>query len=90
MISIPSAQKGPEDLIPRLSSYYIYAAKRDGGQHPILQRTNTENWKQIFPEKELCSYSPNFHIHMSVTDLFIPSIDLPILLQEICGPITDT
>jgi hypothetical protein len=53
-----------------------------------LQRTNTENWKQIFPEKELDSHSPNFHIHGSVrSDLYIPTIGLPILLQEIRGPI---
>ncbi len=52
-----------------------------------LQKTNTENWKQIFPEKELRGHSPNFHIHVSLSDLHIPTIDLPILLQEICGPI---
>ncbi len=52
-----------------------------------LQRTNTENLKQIFPEKELRDISPNFHIHVSVSDLYIPTIDLPILLREICGPI---
>jgi predicted DNA-binding protein with PD1-like motif len=34
-----------------------------------LQRTNTEYWKQIFPEKELRGLSPNFHIHVSVSDL---------------------
>jgi hypothetical protein len=50
-----------------------------------LQRTNTESLKQILPEKEL--RSPNFHIHVKVSDLYIPAIDLPILLQEICGPI---
>jgi hypothetical protein len=50
-------------------------------------RTNTENLKHIFPEKELLGHSPNFHIHVSVGDLYIPTIDLPILLQEICGPI---
>jgi hypothetical protein len=43
--------------------------------------------KQIFPEKELCGHSPNFHIHVSVSDLYIPTIDLPILLQEVCGQI---
>jgi hypothetical protein len=53
---------------------------------PALQRTYTENSKQIFPEKKLCGHSPNFHIHMSVSDLYIPEL-LPILLQEICGPI---
>ncbi len=49
-----------------------------------LQRTNTKHLKQIFPEKELCGHSPNFHIHVSMSDLYIPTIDLPILLQEIC------
>jgi hypothetical protein len=38
-----------------------------------LQRANTENSKQILPEKELRGHSPNFHIHISV---FIPRIDL--------------
>ncbi len=48
-----------------------------------LQRSNTENAKQIFPEKELRCHSPNFHIPLSVSDLYIPTIDL----QEICGRI---
>jgi hypothetical protein len=45
-----------------------------------LQRTNTENWKQIFPEKELNGQSPNFYIHMALSDLYTPTIDPPILL----------
>ncbi len=49
---------------------------------PTLQRHNTENSKQKFPEKELRCHSPNFHIHVSVSDLYIPMIDLSILLQE--------
>jgi hypothetical protein len=47
-----------------------------------LQRHNTENLKQIFPEKELRGLSPNFHIRVYVRDLYIPTIGLPILLQE--------
>ncbi len=47
-----------------------------------LQADNIENSKQIFPEKELCGLRPNFHIHVSVSDLCIPTIGLPILLQE--------
>jgi hypothetical protein len=45
---------------------------------------NTENSKQIFPEKELRGLSPNFHIHVSVSYLYmyIPMIGQPILLQE--------
>jgi hypothetical protein len=41
-----------------------------------------EYTKQIFPEKEVRGLSPNFHIHVSVSDLYIPTIGLPILLQE--------
>jgi hypothetical protein len=52
-----------------------------------LQRQNAENSIQIFPEKEYRGPSPNFHIHMSVSELYIPSMGLPFLLEEICGPI---
>ena len=48
-----------------------------------LQRQNTEISKKIFPEKKC----PNFHIHASVSDLYIPTIGLPILLEEICTPL---
>ncbi len=58
-------------------------------QSPSLQRINTENSKQIFPEKELRGHSPNFHIHVSVSDLYIPTIDLTVLPQEICGRILE-
>jgi hypothetical protein len=37
---------------------------------------------KIFPEKEMHGYSPNFYIHVSVSELYIPLIGLPILLQE--------
>jgi hypothetical protein len=37
-----------------------------------LQRHNTGNLKQIFPEKELRGQSPNSYIHVSVSDLYIP------------------
>ncbi len=41
-----------------------------------LQRNNTENSKQIFPEKELRGYNLNFHIHVPVSDiLYIYSQD---------------
>ena len=54
---------------------------------PALQRKNTEISKQIFPEKEYRGLIPNFYIHASVSDLYIASIGLPILLEEICRPI---
>jgi hypothetical protein len=43
-----------------------------------LQRHNTKNAKKIFPEKEL--QFP--HIQVPVSDLYIPTIGLPILLEE--------
>jgi hypothetical protein len=55
--------------------------------YTTLQRQNTEIAKQIFPEKEYRDLSPNFHIHASVSYLYIPTIGLPILLEEICRPI---
>jgi hypothetical protein len=48
----------------------------------VLQRQNTENSKQIFTEKELHAIRPNFHIYVSVSDLYTPTIGLPVLLQE--------
>ncbi len=36
----------------------------------------------LFPEKELRSLSPNFHIHVSASDLYIPRIGLHIFLQQ--------
>ncbi len=48
-----------------------------------LQRQNAENWKQIFPEKEYWGLSPDFHIHVPVSELYIPTMGLPFLLEEI-------
>ncbi len=37
----------------------------------------------VFPEKELRGLSsPNFHMHVSVSDLYIPAIGPPIFLQQ--------
>jgi hypothetical protein len=38
-----------------------------------LQRNSTENSKQIFREEELLDLRPNFHIQVSVRDLYIPT-----------------
>ncbi len=35
----------------------------------------------VFPEIKLRSFVPNFHIKTSVSNLYIPSISPPILLQ---------
>ncbi len=52
-----------------------------------LQRHNTENFKQIFPEKELCGLSPNFHAHVSVWAIYIfPQSVCLFCCRKICGP----
>jgi hypothetical protein len=51
---------------------------------PTLQRQNAENLKQIFPEKEYWGLRSNFHIQVSVSELYIPTMGLPVLLEEIC------
>jgi hypothetical protein len=45
-----------------------------------LKKYNTENSKQIFPEKELRGASPNSCVCERF--IYIPTIGLPILLQE--------
>jgi hypothetical protein len=52
-----------------------------------LQRQNAENLKQIFPEKQYRGLKPNFQVHVSVSELYITTMGLPLLLEEICGPI---
>ncbi len=41
-----------------------------------------EIWIYVFPEKELHGLSPNFHMHVSVSDLYIPMFGPPISLQQ--------
>jgi hypothetical protein len=55
-------------------------------KEPIPKIENKYSQKR----KELRGHSPTFHIHVSVSDLYIPTMDLPILLRVICGPILGT
>ncbi len=43
----------------------------------------TENSKQKFPEMKQRGLVPNSYIQVSLSDLYITTIGLPILLQEI-------
>jgi hypothetical protein len=45
-------------------------------------KTQTKISKQIIPGEELRDYSPNSYIHVSVSDIYILLIGLPIRLQE--------
>jgi hypothetical protein len=41
-----------------------------------------EIWIYVCPEKELLGLRPNFHIHVSVSVLYIPTFGLPTFLQQ--------
>jgi hypothetical protein len=43
--------------------------------------------KLLFPKQNFNALSTSSYTHVSVRDLYISRIGLPILLQEICGPI---
>jgi hypothetical protein len=45
-----------------------------------------EKSKQIFPKIKLCSLIPNFYLHVSVSDLYIPTIGQKTLYIKIGGP----
>jgi hypothetical protein len=64
---------------------YDFQKSRVTGPH--YKEKNAEKSKQIFPEKEYRGLSPNFHIHVSVSELYIPTMGLPFPLEEIFGPI---
>ncbi len=65
--------------------YYCLANERLNIWH--IAKNQYGKFAKNIPEKELHGYNPNLHIHVSVSDLYISTIDLPIPLQEICGPI---
>jgi hypothetical protein len=45
------------------------------------------NFEYVFPEKELRALRLNFHIDLSVSYLYFPTIGAPIFLQQIGRPI---
>ncbi len=62
---------------------------RAGGTEKEKERFGGENESHckkisiyVFPEKELRGFSSNFHIHASVSDLYIATIGPAIFLQQ--------
>ncbi len=49
--------------------------------------TKYRNFETNIPTKGISGLSPSFHIHASVSDLYIPTIGMPVLLEEKCKPI---
>ena len=52
------------------------------GQDEVKQVHCTENPIYLFAEMKLRGLVPNSYIHLSVSDLYIPRIGLPIWLQQ--------
>jgi hypothetical protein len=50
----------------------------------------TENTKHVFPEIKLRRLVPNFHIHVSVSDINIPTIVPQTQYSKTDGPIMET
>jgi hypothetical protein len=64
-------------------SYLFEGILLKGGSHETFQHSRIRS-KEILKvlQKELRGLSPNFHIHVSVSDLVIPTIGPPIFLQQ--------
>ena len=62
-------------------------ARLELGKHPEVLYIVSKNPNHVFPEMKLHSFVPNSDIHISVSDLYIPSISLPIWLQQTGRPI---
>jgi hypothetical protein len=77
MEPVPTTEKSVVSFTILVSWIRCIAVSR-----PHCKDTIPKNLKQKFPEKELSNLSPNFRIHVSVSDLYIPRISPPILLQE--------
>jgi hypothetical protein len=48
----------------------------------MMYSTLYQNLIYVFPEMKLCGLVPNFYIHASVKDLYIPRICLLMWLQQ--------
>ncbi len=57
----------------------MYVTLKTQQSRDVRTATNPIN---VFPEKELCGLSFNFHIHVSVSNLYIPKIGSHIFLQQ--------
>jgi hypothetical protein len=75
--------KEKERVAQNLVEYSLgYSPPWNESSEELSVCTANENPIYVFPEKKLCGLSPNFQIHVSVSDLYIPRIGPHIFLQE--------
>ncbi len=68
------------DIVCQLSMVNVHL---HWGAELHTAKTKCRKFETIFPGKE----HRNFHIYVSVSELYIPTMGLPFLLEELCGPI---
>jgi hypothetical protein len=67
---------------PQTHVHLFFYSRSTDGNTTALQRHYTENAKQILPEMKLRGLVLDSYIHVSVSDFYIPTIGMPILLHE--------
>ncbi len=70
-----------------LYELYIFSGRQKWVLTVHTAKKKGRKFKANIPRKGYRGLSPNFHIHVSVSQLYIPTMELPFLLEEICGPI---
>jgi hypothetical protein len=57
---------------------------------PCIAKKKCRKFETNIPRKGISGSQSQFHIHhihVSISELYIPTMGLPFLLEEICGPI---
>ncbi len=82
----------PQRVQPAIDKYYttvIYMCLRTSAIDLCTSKRQYRKFEKNIPRKGIARRQSNIHIHLSVSDLYIPRMGLPILLQEntVCGSI---
>jgi hypothetical protein len=56
------------------SNSYVQLRKAQLQYNVLLLYYCKEIWIYVFPKRKLCGLSPNFHIHVSVSEIYIPTV----------------
>jgi hypothetical protein len=67
---------------PTLHRRVVHAAPALYQKSDLYIPRNESALASLFPKQNYNVLSPNFHIHVSVSNLYVPSIGLPIWLQQ--------
>jgi hypothetical protein len=81
--ALPDAQVQLSIVAANLSICSLHNVMKTTFDEPLQNYVHCkEIWIYVFPEKELGGISPNFHIHVSVSDFCILTFGPPIFLQQ--------